>query len=587
MDLTVIDVLKETTQKHQHKVAIKYKKNNLWISVTWQEYQEKVFSFAKGLIENGLNSNDNVVILSQNCFEWVVANLASIAAGGVPAGIYPTSSSEQCAYIINHCKATIAIVENQEQLNKIKELKPVLPSLKFVVLIRGEDADSNVYSWKEIEQQGHLLSSDNLDERLKLQKPDALATMVYTSGTTAQPKAVMLSHQNLTWTATTICVDSLNITDKDIILSYLPLSHIAEQMISVHAPLRSGACVWFAESIDKLASNLKEVRPTLFFGVPRVWEKIQQSMMTQSSKQNFIKKLLFNCARKVGLSYHKNTERSIWISTGYSIFQKIIFNKVRKALGLDRCSLQITSAAPISMDTLNFFFSLDIPLYEIYGMSECSGPATISFPKQYRIGKTGCPLAKTQIKIADDNEILMKGPHVFLGYLNNDQATLETIDQDGWLHSGDLGELDEEGFLAITGRKKNLLITAGGENVAPEMLENKLKAIPGIEQTVVIGDQRKYLSALFTLSEEALEIGKRTGSSATNIEELSKCNIFHQFLNQQIEHINQSVARVQSIKKFSILSGSFSEATGELTPTMKIKRNYIYKKYSSEIASLY
>ena len=310
-------------------------------------------------------------------------------------------------------------------------------------------------------------------------------------------------------------------------------------------------------------------------------------MIEKGTKSSPLKKVIVRAARKVALDNQDKIERGLERSFLFKLMDKVIYHKVKEVLGFDRCRLQITAAAPISKETLEFFLSFNLPLFEIYGMSESSGPATLSYPGQFRVGKTGVVMSGGQVKVADDGEVLIKGEHVFKGYLYNQEETEKILDKDGWLHSGDLGAFDHEGFLSITGRKKNILITAGGENVAPEMLENKINAIPGVEQAVVIGDQRKYLSALITLSEEAMSLSKDLSSKATTLEELAYCPLFKLYLEKEMEKINSLVARVQSIKKFSILRDPFSENRGELTPTMKIKRNIIYKNHENAINELY
>jgi long-subunit acyl-CoA synthetase (AMP-forming) len=374
---------------------------------------------------------------------------------------------------------------------------------------------------------------------------------------------------------------------EDVFLSYLPLSHVAEQMTTIHGPLFAGYCIAFAESMEKLPENLREIRPTIFLGVPRVWEKIQSKIQEKAVHASAFKKQIAKWARKVGLKYGQDTEKNSVLS--YQLADKLVYSKVRKALGLDRCKMQITGAAPISKNTLEFFLSLGIPLYELYGMSECTGPATVSNPEHFKTGTAGPCIKGAELKIGDDGEILIRGRHVFLGYLNDEAATKEVLDRDGWLHSGDLGELDSNGYLTITGRKKNLIITAGGENIAPEMIENKLKTIPEIEQAVVVGDRRKFLTALITLTPEALQLAKKKEihTSAKDVLELTNCDKFYEYLANQIEEINGGIARVQTIKNFRVLPSTFSEETGELTPTMKIKRGVVLKKYATEIEAMY
>lgn len=587
MQNTVFSCMESTKSKYFSKEAVRYKKDSVWVSLTWGDYYGQVCTFAKGLMACGLEEGGFVAILSQNRYEWVVADLGAIGAGAVPTGIYPTSSPDQCRYIIAHCGASVVVVENEEQLSKIKAVRSELPQLKSIILLEGNSEESGVYSWEDVMLLGEEKSDGELKERVSKQKPDDLATLVYTSGTTANPKAVMLTHKNLTWTAEALSSSPFQFSSEDRTISYLPLSHIAEQMTSIHGPLVTGACVCFAESLDKLPDNLREVRPTLFLGVPRVWEKIQQKMIEKASANSSLKKVIAKMARKIALANTDKMERGEKKSFWFGLADKVVYTKVREALGLDQCRLQVTAAAPISKETLSFFLSLNIPLYEIYGMSESSGPATLSYPGQFRVGKAGVVMPGGEVKIAEDGEILIRGDHVFKGYLHDEVESNKILDAEGWLHSGDIGSFDEEGFLSVTGRKKNILITAGGENVAPEMLENKINAIPGVEQAVVIGDHRKYLSALLTLSSEALPIAQNLRSSARSREELAECPVFKSYLDEKIEELNTSVARVQTIKKYSILPEPFSEGRGELTPTMKIKRKIICENYEKSIDALY
>ena len=587
MSSTVINVLKNTAQKHPGKLAVKYKQHNSWKSLTWQSYQQEIMLVARGMAALGLSTGDFITILSQNCYQWVEANVAAIAAGAIPAGIYPTCSESQCQYIINHCKASVVVLEDQKQLEKILSIREQLPSLKYIVMINGASQEDNVYSWQDLLDAAKRFSSEELETRIKEQKPEDLATLVYTSGTTSNPKAVMLSHENLTWTAQTTCSKELQMNTEDVLLSYLPLSHIAEQMTTIHGPMYAGACVWFAESIESMPDNLKDARPTLFLGVPRVWEKIQAKMLEKSAQNSPLKRKIAKWAKSVGLETAKRLEKGKSPHSLFKLADKLVFNKVKEALGLDRCRIQVTAAAPISKDTLNFFVSLNIPLYEIFGMSESSGPATISYPGQFKVGKTGKTLTGTEIKIAEDGEIMLRGKHVFMGYLNNESETKETINPEGWLHTGDRGEIDSEGYLAITGRKKNIIITAGGENIAPEMLENKLKGIEGVEQAVVVGDQKKYLSALITLSPESPDLQKLAEQKGASCKDLAFDKNINAYFNEKISLLNKDLARVQTIKRFCLLPENFTEKDGELTPTMKIKRNIVIEKYKEQIDTMY
>ena len=414
-----------------------------------------------------------------------------------------------------------------------------------------------------------------------------MCTYIYTSGTTGNPKAVMISHDNITWTAKA-ALDTLGYADGDIVVSYLPLSHIAEQIISLHGPMVTQGCTAFAESIEKLGDNLKEIRPTIFLAVPRVWEKIQAKIVAAASANTGLKKKIGAWARSQGLAGGYADQKGQPRPMFYGFAERLVFSKVREQLGLDRSRIQITSAAPISKDTLEFFLSLGVPIMEVYGMSECTGPTTASVPGKYVTGKVGTKLPGTELKIAEDGEILMRGRHVFKGYFKNPEATAEALDADGWLHSGDIGEIDDRGFLQITDRKKDLLITAGGENIAPQVIEGQLKAIPAVSQAVVVGDRKKHLSALLTLDETKLDaVYAESGSPAKSMAEAAECEKVKAWLMGQVDEINKSLARVQTIKKIAVLPQDLSIEGGELTPTMKVKRKVVNKKYSEIIEAFY
>jgi long-subunit acyl-CoA synthetase (AMP-forming) len=346
--------------------------------------------------------------------------------------------------------------------------------------------------------------------------------------------------------------------------------------------------VSFAESIDKLGDNLKEVRPTLFLGVPRVWEKIQSKIVAVASKNTGLKKKIGAWARAQGLAGGYADQKGEGKPLLYGLADKLVFSKVRDNLGLDQCRICVTSAAPISKSTLEFFLSLGIPIMEVYGMSECTGPATISLPNKYKTGSVGRTMDGTELKIAEDGEICMRGRHVFKGYFKNPESTKETVDAEGWLHSGDIGEFDSDGFLKITDRKKDLLITAGGENIAPQVLEGRLKSIPAVAQAVVVGDRQKHLAALLTLDETKLDdVLRQSGSPAKSMSEAASCAKVEGWLLAQVEEINKTLARVQTIKKIKVLPVDLTIEGGELTPTMKVKRKVVNTKYAKEIAAFY
>lgn len=589
MKKTVMEAMKNTVEKFGDRIALKSKENGVWQETTWKEYYNQVQTTARAFMALGLEKGKAVSILGPNCPQWLISDLAAIFAGAVPGGIYETNSPEQCKYITQHSEANIAVVENAAQLVKCKEFKDQLPDLKAIVLMTGSDSDENVYSWDELPEIAKKVSMEELDERIKAQNPDDCCTLIYTSGTTGNPKGVMISHDNLMWTAKAV-VDTVNGDENEQIISYLPLSHIAEQVISLHCPVIMGAATWFAESLDQLGENLNEVHPTIFVGVPRVWEKIQAKMEAAGSQTPLLKKKIAGWARKKGIAGGYAGQEGKPKPGGYNLADKLVFSKVREKLGLDRCRLFVSTAAPISLDTLEFFLSFGIPITEVYGMSECTGPGTISlpFPFKYRTSWAGPAMSGTEIKISDEGEILLRGRHVFKGYYKNDKATGESLDKDGWLHSGDVGIVDEKGFLKITDRKKELIITSGGENIPPQLLEGKIKAIPLVSQAVVIGDRRKYITVLLNLDPEKLEQeGRAAGSPARDMQSAAECEKIRAYIQRQLDEINTTLARVQTIKKFVIIPDEFTIDGGELTPTMKLKRRIINDKYSEEIESMY
>jgi len=589
MKQTVMDVMKVTVEKFGQQTALNMKIDGNWQATTWSHYYDQVRMAARAFITLGLEKGKAVSILGNNCPQWFISDLAGIFAGAVPGGIYTTNAPEQCRYIAAHSEANIAVVENAEQLAKFKQIRDQLPDLKAIVLMNGTDEDGQVHAWEDLPDLAAQTSEADLEKRIAGQSPDDCCTLIYTSGTTGDPKGVMITHDNIVWTTRQVAA-SVAVSETDQIISYLPLSHIAEQVVSLHIPLLTGSTAWFAESLDQLGDNLREVRPTMFVGVPRVWEKIQAKMMAAGAQNSALKKKIAAWARKKGLAGTYAFQAGRPMPALHGLADKLVFSKVRDKLGFDRCNLFISTAAPISKDTLEFFHSLDIPITEVYGMSECTGPGTVSLPQphKFRTRWAGPALQGAEVGIASDGEVLMRGRHVFKGYFKNEAATAETIDSDGWLHSGDVGQVDDTGFLQITDRKKELLITAGGENIAPQILEGQLKAIPAISQAVVLGDRRKYLTALFALDpEKVASEAAAAGSGARDSEAASQCDTFRAYIQTQLDGVNASLARVQTIKKFVILPEELSIEGGELTPTMKLKRRIVNEKYAAQIESMY
>jgi long-subunit acyl-CoA synthetase (AMP-forming) len=593
MATMVHEVLAETVRKHGDRPALRVKRNGGWRTTTWSAYQRDARRVGRALIRLGVEPGKGVTLIGANTPEWLMADIGAIFAGAMPAGIYATNSPEQVRYITDHCEAKVAFADTPEQVAKFVAEKERMPRLEAVVQMIGRPADDagggklRVLAWDELLALGDEVAESELDARIAAQKPDDVCTLIYTSGTTGDPKAVMITHRNVVWTAQAI-LSSLGFEDEEITVSYLPLSHIAEQMLTIHGPMAMGSVVYFAESIEKLGETLTDVRPTIFLGVPRVWEKIQAKMVASGASAPKVRKKLVAWAKKQGLAAGYAEQRGEARPLLHPVAKKLVFDKVRARLGLDRARICVTSAAPISRDTLEYFLALGIPILEVYGMSECTGPATYSPPDNYRTGKCGIGLPGAELKIAEDGEICMRGPHVFKGYLKDPEATKNAIDEDGWLHSGDIGTVDKEGFVQITDRKKDLLITAGGENIAPQVLEGLLKGIPVVAQAVVVGDRRKFLAALLTLDPERVaEEAEAAGSPARTVTDAASCEVFQRHLRKQVDQVNASLARVQTIKKFTIIPQEFSIEGGELTPTMKVKRKVVGEKYRAQIEAMY
>jgi long-subunit acyl-CoA synthetase (AMP-forming) len=594
MATMVHEVLTETVAKYGSRPALRVKRDGTWKTTSWSTYGRDVRRAARALMTLGVEAGQGVSLIGQNSPEWLIADVAAIFAGAMPAGIYTTNSAEQARYITEHCEAKVAFADTAAQVAKFVAESERLPRLDVVVQMTGKPAlpdaangKLRILGWDEFLALGDGVTEAELDARLKSQKPDDVCTLIYTSGTTGEPKAVMITHTNIVWTAGSL-LPTLKLGPDDVSLSYLPLSHVAEQILTIHGPMAMGSVVYFAESIEKLGENLADVRPTVFMGVPRVWEKIQAKMQAAGQNAPPMRKKLVGWARKTGLAGGFAEQRGEKKPLLFPVAKRIVFDKVRQRLGLDRARICVTSAAPISRDTLEFFLALGIPLLEVYGMSECTGPATYSPPERYRTGKCGICLPGAELKLAEDGEICMRGKHVFKGYLKDAESTKNALDAEGWLHSGDIGTIDAEGFLQITDRKKDLLITAGGENIAPQVLEGHLKGIPVVAQAVVIGDRRKYLAALVTLDPERLKAeAELAGSPARSVTDAAKCSLFNKHLEKQIDTVNEKLARVQTIKRFTIIPQEFTIDGGELTPTMKVKRKVVNEKYKSEIEALY
>ena len=577
-----------TDTQYKSRIGYAYKQGIEWILRSFEEYYRETLQAAKSLHAMGITTGRSVAILSFNRPEWVISDVACMMTGGIPAGIYQTCSPQEVQYIIHHSESSIVFVENEEQWNKVHAQLENLPLLKHIVTFRGCTIDHSLtMTWDEFLGFGEGILDETIHNSIESITPDQPATFIYTSGTTGPPKAVMLSHNNLIFTADR-AISITELKEDDCTLSYLPLSHIAEQVFSIHGPISARASVYFAQSIESLPENLKEVRPTVFFGVPRIWEKMYAKLQIGLSQASFLRQKTAQWAIAIGkecaqLQNNGRTPSGV-LSIQYGLAKRMVFDKIKEKIGLSRTRVCVSGAAPISADILHFFSGIDIIIHEVYGQSEDCGPTTFNQPGNTKFGTVGTAFPDVEVKIADDDEILVRGKNVFLGYYKDEEATQKTV-LDGWLHSGDLGRFDDDGFLRIIGRKKEIIITAGGKNIAPKNIESALRDISLISQAIVIGDERPYLIALLTLEEDAItRFCTEKGIPLTLVHE---SRVLLNTLQKSIDEMNGSFARVEHIRKFSVLPREFSLEEQELTPTLKPKRRNIAKNWNDTIQSLY
>jgi len=580
---TIPNRLIQKAKRTPNSPAYYVRSGGSWKPTSWGTYSDEVTRAGRALIALGFEPGQTVCILGFNRPEWAIMDIATMGAGGAPAGIYTTCSPVEVRYIVAHAEAPIILVENEEQWQKIQAERANMPKLRHVVTMKGAPkiADDMVMTWQEFMARGDEVEEKDYLDRVDSLEPHALATLIYTSGTTGPPKGVMLSHHNLAWTAN-CAIEITEPTQADCSLSYLPLSHIAEQMFTLHLPITTGSRVYFAESIDAVPENLKEVQPTIFFGVPRIWEKFHAGISSKLKGATGAKAKLVSWATKVGWEANKTPDGHKGLQ--YRLANKLIFSKLKPAIGMGNARVCVSGAAPIAREVLEFFASLDIIVLEVYGQSEDSGPTTFNTPTRYRFGSVGPALPGVEVRIADDDEIMVKGPNVFLGYYKEPEATAETL-SDGWLHSGDLGAFDEDGFLSITGRKKDIIITAGGKNITPKNLEAAIKNHDLVDEAVVIGDRRKYLSALITIDPE---LGAAwAAANGVDPSAIHKSPKLRESIQAHIDELNAHFARVEQIKKFTILHRNLSIEHGELTPTLKVKRAKVNDHFTDEIEAMY
>ncbi|MEW6533257.1 MAG: AMP-binding protein [Thermodesulfobacteriota bacterium] len=594
---TVPQMFLDRVSKHPGKVALRYKYLGIWRDITWGEYLERVREVALGLSTLGVTAGDRVAVIGENRPEWLYSDLGTMFLGAVTVGIYTTSAAVQCEYVVGHSSAKVYIAEDEEQLDKALIFREKTPDLRKIVVIDTKGlrgfSDPMVMTFDELLERGRELNRKQptlFDEMLGKVKPEEMALIIYTSGTTGPPKGAMLSHNNIGWTAWSIG-EAMPVAEDDQLLSFLPLSHIAERMFSVFMPLRFGYTVNFTESPDTVMANFREVSPTVIFAVPRIWEKYYSGIRIRVANASWFKKVAYVLAERIGRKYseHQFTHKGIPVGLRLLRFlaNVLVFYKLRERLGFERCRLAISGAAPISPDVLKYYNGIGVPLRQVYGQTEGSGPTCIHQGDIVEPENVGPALPGVEVRLADDGEILVRGGNVFMGYFRSPEATEETL-TDGWLHSGDVGELDERGFLKITDRKKDLIITAGGKNIAPQNIENQLKFSPYINDAIVIGDRMKFLSALIVLDEEnVVQYAQDHKIPFTTYESLTKAPEIVELIDNEVQEVNKGLAHVETLKKFTIVPKKLYEEDGEVTPTMKVKRKSVNEKFGDLIKAMY
>lgn len=589
-------LLVEKAQKYKNRPAMREKSKGIWKEISWQTYLDKVRYLALGLSDLGLKSGDHVSILAENCPEWLFADLAIMSLQSVSVGIYPTNSEEQCRYVLEHSESRFIFVGDQEQADKILAIKDDLPGLQGIIVfdMKGlrDYTDPLIRSYQSVEEKGRVIDETDPDlfyQFVEKTRSEDTAFLVYTSGTTGLPKGCMIPHGNHMLNIHGIN-NILKLSDRDSVVSYLPLCHILERGISMSIPLVFGYTINFAESIETVQDNIHEISPTFFAAVPRILEKMHSTVMLKIQDTTPFKRFMFNRFMPIGkrVAEYRMAKKRLpphWLLL-YGLAYLFVFRSIREKIGLLNCRILMSGGAPISPEILKFYHSLGVFAVELWAQTESCGGGTGPH-HEVKPGSVGQPYSTLQLKLAEDGEILLHENSVFAGYHRDKKATDETI-VDGWLLTGDVGEFDEDGHLYIIDRKKDIIITSGGKNISPSEVENTMKCSPFIKEAIVFGDGRKYLTALVQLEYD--NVGKWAQAEKipyTTYKSLAQNPDVFKFIEKEIIGLNENLARVEQIKKFLILDKELDQDDEELTATQKVKRKVIEKQFQTEIESMY
>ena len=589
-------IFQNRVEKWGEKAMCAYKNDKgVYEDISWKQINEMVFDLAGYLLTKGINIQDKVALFSPNRYEWWVSDLAILSTGAVNVPIYATNSAEEARYVIDNSDSKICIVGTKSHLKKVLEVKPKLPNLTEIIIFDDLDKPiEGVITFKEALKIGAVANKRaDIDKRIKSIKTEDIATLIYTSGTTGNPKGVMLTHSNFVSNCNQLYDVAPHLFEYDhTLLSFLPLSHSFERTVGYYLPLYVGKKVVFAGDVSKILDFFQEVRPTFIVSVPRIYEKVHAGIVSKMSAEKPIKQKLFAWAMDVAkrnLPYICNDKpRTGMFAIEYAIANKIIFSKLKEKLGLDKLQFALSGGGPLSVSDAEFFLGMGIKVLEGFGLTETAPVTNANRPEKIKAGSVGAPVKDTIVKLSEEGEVLIKGPQVMKGYYKNEAATKEVFTDDGFFKTGDIGVIDSDQYLKITGRIKDLIITSGGKNISPQNIENSLKASQYIEQVAVIGDNRKYLSALIVPAFTELE----NWAKANNIAFTSKKDLLNnpevnKFMLSEIESNMKDYARVEQIRKIKLLENEWSQQTEELTPTLKLKRRVITQKYANEIESLY
>lgn len=594
---TILDVFRDNVTRLAERPAMRHRRGDgPWNVITWAEYGRLVDELAAGLTSQGIRPGDRVGLLSQNRVEWHLADIAIMSVGAVTVPIYPTSAPTQVRYVVDHSGMRACFVENAEQLAKITEQGPAVGALERVMTFEGADVrldDPFVTSIDILRSVGRdALRRDPtvVRDRSSTVRPDGLATIVYTSGTTGPPKGVLLTHQNITAT-----IDSIRavvaIGPEDRFLSFLPLSHIAERVVSNFGHIAAGGETWFARSFASVAHDLLECRPTLFVAVPRVWEKFRDAISAELRGTDRARKLVIGQYRKVAGTVAgaraTATTAPLVDRIQFEALDRVVGASVRRKIGLDKARLLVSTAAPIDAQLLHWLATVGLRVSEVYGQTEACGPTTLTPPGRERFGTVGPPLPGVEVRIASDDEILVRGPNICGGYYRDDAGTNALLDGDGWMLTGDMGFLDERGYLRITGRKKDLIKTAHGKYVAPQDIETRLGSQLFVSHAIVVGEGKPFVSALFTLDVDAIAPWARERGKRLDLEALAWDPDVHEIIEKGVHKVNQDLNHVEQIKRWHILPRELTIDAGELTPTMKVVRAAVFNHFSDAVNELY